>query len=101
MTEQVLELKRRQRQKRRKKARLERARLRPQERRILARYKYHTIKWIRSKDSGTLEELYAKYKGKYQIWCGDLPPEWDYNDKAYAGFRIDDDANKLKRYAKH
>src|SRR5437660_1461948 len=71
---------------------------------IRVRYKYHIYRKIRTRDFGTFEHMYNKYKNKYTFWCGDLPPEKG-EDGETTGHRLDGDAihteSTLKRYGRH
>jgi hypothetical protein len=57
---------------------------------IRVRYKHDLYRTIETEDYGTFREMFAKYKGKYEFWCGDVPPE-KQNGEYYSGVRLDSD----------
>ncbi len=71
--------------------------------RIHVRYEGHHWKEIETEDYGSFSGMFKKYKGKYQFWCGDSPP----NNNGLEGYRLDSDispeheASTLKRYGRH
>lgn len=73
--------------------------------RIRVRYKYHIYKTIETEDYGSFKEMYKKYRGKYEFWCADQPPEKE--DGHWTGYRLDSDiseshvAGTLKSYGRH
>lgn len=74
---------------------------------IRVRYKHTVYKTIETEDYGTFREMYEKYKGKYEFWCGDYPPEKNHPDGNYTGFRLDSDIDPaherytLRRFGRH
>jgi hypothetical protein len=75
--------------------------------RIRVRYKYHNYREIDTEDYGSFKQMYEKYKGKMQFWCGDQPPTKEYVEGTYNGYRLDSDispehvAGTLKRYGRN
>ncbi len=72
---------------------------------IRVRYKHYNYKTIETADYGSFREMYAKYKDKYEFWCGDVPPEMESGH--YTGVRLDSDFSKehedysLRKYGKN
>ena len=67
---------------------------------IIARYKYYDYVRIQTKDTGTYLEMLAKYQGKYEFWCGDIPPEKD-DSGGYSGYRLDGSPFQIQQWGKH
>jgi hypothetical protein len=73
---------------------------------IRVRYKHAIYRTIETDDYGSFKEMYAKYKDKYEFWCGDVPPEKIENG-CYQGVRLDSDVfdrhaeYSLERFGKH
>src|SRR5437879_627191 len=98
MSEQVLERPRNRSREKRKRRKALKVEPKKKLKTILARYKYHHYQIIKTKDVGTFEEMYAKYKGKYTFWCGDIPP----SKNGDVGYRLDTDPKvHLSNWGKH
>jgi hypothetical protein len=74
---------------------------------IRVRYKHYNYKVIETEDYGSFKEMFSKYKGKYEFWCGDVPPEKQYDNGSYCGVRLDSDivpeheAYSLEKFGKN
>jgi len=74
---------------------------------LRVRYKNHIYTTIETEDYGSFKQMYEKYKGKYEFWCGDQPPVKEHTEGTYNGYRLDSDVvpehtiATLKSYGRH